>query len=49
MTIKTKQRLVTPEWATIILGRHYERVAHGKFRQRPLSTRFVTKYAADSR
>lgn len=47
MSITTKQETITPKLAEEILTKHYDRIAKGEFRQRPIFRSVVHKYAAD--
>lgn len=47
MKITTEQENITPKQAEEILARHYERIASGEFKQRPVFRSIILKYAAD--
>ncbi len=45
--IQTIVQTISPKRAGEIMDRHYQRVADGEFKQRPISTTFINKYASD--
>lgn len=47
MNITTKQEAITPKVAEEILTKHYDRIAKGEFKQRPVFNSIVRKYTAD--